>query len=189
MLEDGERLSEVLVAATRQADRDVVGIDAVHERQGMGGFERGDDAFRASEARKRVQCLVVGARQILRAPVVAEKRVLRSHTRVVEPSRDRVGIRNLAVAVGQDRRARAVQDPGTSASERRGPGRLHTDQPHIRVVDEACEHADRVRATAHACDHRLRKASLGLEQLLTCLAADHRLQLADDLRIRRGPDA
>jgi hypothetical protein len=48
---------------------------------------------------------------------------------------------------------------------------------------------DRVRATADAGHDRLGQRSFRLEQLLARLAADHRLQLAHDLGIRRRPDA
>ena len=51
------------------------------------------------------------------------------------------------------------------------------------------EHADRVRAAADAGDDGLRQPPLGVEDLLARLAADHRLQLAHELRVRRGPDA
>jgi hypothetical protein len=48
------------------------------------------------------------------------------------------------------------------------------------VVDEAGEDPDRVRAAADARDDGVRSRSRR-EELLARLAADHRLQLADDL--------
>ena len=59
------------------------------------------------------------------------------------------------------------------AAERRRARGLDADQPHARVVEEAGEHADRVRAAADAGDDRLGQRALGLEQLLARLAADH----------------
>ena len=85
----------------------------------------------------------------------------------------RVG--DLAVLVGEHRRACAVQHAGTPAAERRGAGRLDADQAHVGVVEEAVEHADRVRAAADRCNDGLRQASLRGEELLARLAADHRL--------------
>ena len=69
------------------------------------------------------------------------------------------------------------------------PGGLDPDQAHVRVVEEAVEDADRVGAAADGRDHRLGKATFRREVLLARLAADHGLQLGDELRIRRGPDA
>src|SRR4029450_4930727 len=81
------------------------------------------------------------------------------------------------------RGAAAVPAPGPAGSETPRPCCLDTDQPHVRVVEEACEEADRVRAAAHAGDDCVRKPTLGRENLLTCLAADDGLQLTDELGV------
>ena len=58
-----------------------------------------------------------------------------------------------------------------------------------RVVEEAREHPDRVRAAADAGDHGVRQPALGLEHLSAGLTADHGLQLANDRRVGRRADA
>ncbi len=67
--------------------------------------------------------------------------------------------------------------------------RLDADQPHLVVVDEAGEEPDRVRAAADTGDGDLRQPLLGLLDLIPGLVADHRLELADDLRVGVRPDA
>ena len=76
-------------------------------------------------------CLV-GAGEVLGAARVAQVRVLGADARVVEPGRDRVRVGDLAVVVGEDRRARAVQHAGAPAAERRCARGLDADQPHVR---------------------------------------------------------
>ena len=100
-----------------------------------------------------------------------------------------MGVGDLAVLVGEDRRARAVQDGRATGAERGGAGRLDADEPDVRVVDEGGEHADRVRAAADTGDDDLRERAFLLEELRARLAADHRLQLGDELGIRRRADA
>ena len=71
---------------------------------------------------------------------------------VVEAGGDRVRVGDLAVLVGEHRRARAVEDAGATGAEARRAGGLDADEPHLLVVEEAGEHADRVRAAADAGD-------------------------------------
>ena len=122
-------------------------------------------------------------------PRVAERGVLGPDAGVVEPGRDRVRVGDLAVVVGEHRRARAVQHAGAAAAEARRARRLDADEPHVGVVEEAGEDADRVRAAADAGDDRVGQPALGREDLLARLVADHPLQLADELGIRRRADA
>ena len=76
----------------------------------MGALERRNDALGPREQVERRQRLLVGARQVLGAARIAKRGVLRPDARVVEARRDRVRVGDLAVLVGQDRRARAVED-------------------------------------------------------------------------------
>ena len=138
---------------------------------------------------KRGERLVVGARQVVGPAGVAQRGVLGADARVVEAGRDRVRVGDLAVVVGEHRRARAVQHGRAARAEARRAGRLDADQPDVRVVDEAVEDADRVRAAADAGDDRVGQPALGGEDLLARLVADHALQLADELRVRRRADA
>ena len=76
-----------------------------------------------------------------------------------------------------------------AGAEARGARRLDADEPDVRVVDEAVEHPDRVRAAADAGDADLWEPTLDGEDLLAGLVADHALEVAHELGVRRGPDA
>ena len=106
---------EVLVAAAREAHDDQVGVEVVDAGERVCRLERRDDPLGARQAVEGRERLVVGRRDVACAAGVAEERVLGPDARVVEPGRDRVGVRDLAVLVGEHGRARAVQDG------RRGP--------------------------------------------------------------------
>ena len=151
-------------------------------------LERRDDALRLARAggtptsaSSSVHGTVLGAAR------VAERRVLGADARVVEAGGDRVRVGDLAVGVGEDRGARAVQDAAAAGAEARRAGRLDADEAHVGVVDEGVEGADRVRAAADARDDDLGQPALGGEELLARLVADHALEVAHELGVRRGP--
>ena len=132
--------------------------------------------------------LVVRRADVLRAAGVAQVRVLGPDARVVEAGGDRVRVENLAVVVGEHRRARAVQHRRATRAERRRARRLDADQPHV-VVDEAREDPDRVRAAADARDDRVGQPSLGAS---TCSRASRPItdcSSRDQLRVRVRADA
>ena len=83
----------------------------------------------SAEAVEGGERFVVGAGDVLGAAGVAQKRVLRADAGVVEAGGDRVRVEDLAVVVGEQRRARAVQDARAAGAERRGAGGLDADQP------------------------------------------------------------
>ena len=101
------------------------------------------------ESRQRLR---VSRRDVLGTAGVTQRRVLRANPWVVEAGRDRVRVEHLPVAVGEDRRTRAVQDRRTSGSETRRTGRLDADEANGLVLEEAGEEADRVGAAAHTGD-------------------------------------
>ena len=185
----GENFGEILVAAAREADDDELGVAVERARERVRRLERRDDPLRLAEAVERRERLVVGRGDVLGPARVAQVGVLGADARIVEPGRDRVRVEDLAVLVGEDRRAGAVQHPRPAAAERGRAGGLDADQAHGLVGDEVVEHADRVRAAADAGDDGFGQPAFGGEDLLARLAADHALQLAHDLRVRRGPDA
>jgi hypothetical protein len=100
-----------------------------------------------------------------------------------------VGVEYLPVLVGEDRRARTVEDGRAPGPEARGAGRLDTHEPDTCVVDESGEEPDRVRAAADTRDDRVRQPVICLEHLCACLVADHCLQLSHYARVRRRADA
>src|SRR5438034_9065566 len=114
----------------------------------MRRLERGEDALGTGEALERRERLLVRRDAVLGPAGVAEEGVLRADAWIVEPRRDRVRVGDLAVLVGEHRGARAVEDRGPAAAERRRARGFDPDQPHVLVVDEAVEDPDRVRAAA-----------------------------------------
>ena len=78
---------------------------------GVRRFERRQDALEAGERAERVERVGVGRADVLGAAEVPQPRVLGPHGRVVEPGRNRVRARDVAVVVLQDRRVRALEDP------------------------------------------------------------------------------
>ena len=98
---------------------------------------------RASSA-KAASAVVVGDRDVAGPAGVAQVGVLGADARVVEAGRDRVGLEDLALLVGEHRGERAVQDAGAPGAERGAvaaaveplPRRLDADQLDLRVGDE-----------------------------------------------------
>ena len=82
-----------------------------------------------------------------------------------------------------------MEHAGRPLAEARRARRLDADELDAVVVEERGEHADRVRAAADARDDGVRQPSLDLEHLRARLAADHRLELAHELRVRARADA
>ena len=96
----------------------------------MRGLERRDDPLSLGEQVERRERILVRRRQILRAAGVPEKRVLWADAGIVEPGRDRVGVRDLAVLVREERRAGTVEDSGTAGAEARGAGCLDAHEAY-----------------------------------------------------------
>src|SRR4051794_6881462 len=191
-----EHLGEVLVAATGAAD-DVeprLGLGQQRVVQRVGGLQSRDDPLEPRHAAERRKRVLVAHRHVPRAARVAQPRVLRPGAGVVQPGRDRVRLADLALVVLKDRRERPVQHARPPAGRQRRAvaprleplaRRLDADELDVGVVDEAGEHADRVRPAAHARENPVREPVAALEQLRARLVADDALQVADDRRVRR----
>src|ERR671936_821523 len=76
--------------------------------------------------------------------------MLGPHAGIVEPGGDRVRLLDLPVGVGEYRGAGAVEDGRSPVRQTRGAFRLDTDKTDVRVLEEAGEEPDRVRAAADA---------------------------------------
>src|SRR5204862_4564707 len=126
---------------------------------------------------------------VRRPPGAAQELRPRAHAWVVEAGRDGVGDQNLAVLIGEQRRARVVQDAGAARAQAGRARRVDADEAHLRVVEEPGEEPDCVRPAAYARDRDVGQPALGCEELLARLPADHSLQLTDDFGVRRRPDA
>src|SRR5439155_9458801 len=107
-------------------------------------LERGDDPLGLREATEGGERFLISRGQILDAAGVAEERVLRPDAGVVEPRGDRVRVDDLAVLIGEQRGARAVQDARPAGAEARRTGGLDAVDPDTLVLEEAVEHPDRV---------------------------------------------
>ena len=133
---------------------------------GVGGLQGRQDALGPGQQAHALERLVVGRAQDLQATGLVQRRELRPDARVVEPGRDRVGLRHLAVLVLQQVRARAVQHAGGATGQRRGmpagqplPRGLDADEARVRLADEAGQQADGVRAAADAGHGDVRQAA------------------------------
>ena len=159
---------------------------------GVGALERAEDPLGAGQQLEAADRLVVGDREVARPPGLLEERVLGADARIVEAGGDRVGLGDLAVVVAENVRPRAVQDADPAARQRRGVAggvdpvarRLDAEELHRLVGDEGVKEAHGVRAAAHAGDQRVGELPFDLLDLRARLAADHRLQLAHEQRVR-----
>ena len=154
-------------------------------------LQGGDDPFEPRHPLERLQRPVVRHPGVLRAPQVAQPRVLGADGRIVQAGGDRVGRLDVAVPVLEDDAARALQHADRAGGEprrvaARGDGlaaRLDPDQPHAGIVDEPVEDARRVAAAAHAGDDRGRQPAGLLQDLTPRLLPDDRLELPHHQRV------
>ena len=158
----------------------------------MRRFERGDDAFIAAQVAERLQRFVVGDRHVLRPMLVLQPGVFGPDTGIIQTRRHGMGFRDLAIGVLQQVGTVPVQDAGLSCAQgrrvfaaRQALARgLYADQAHLRVADVGVENAHRVRAAAHAGNHRIGLAPGHLGHLQLAFLADDRLEIAHHHRIR-----
>ena len=123
-------------------------------------------------------------------PGLGQRRQLRPDARVVEPGRRAVGLDDLAVAVLEHQRARAVEDARRPAEDRRRvaaglhavAGGLGDGQADRRLADEPGQQPDGVRAAADAGQGEVRQAALDVQELGGRLVADPALEVAHDRR-------
>jgi len=128
----GEDFREVLVAAAGKTDEHELLLDVEGACERVRALECRDDPLRLCEPVEGDERLFIGAGQILRSAGVTERSVLRPHARVVEPGGDRMGVGDLPVAVGENRRTGAVEDAGASRPEAGRASRLDADHPRPR---------------------------------------------------------
>src|SRR6185295_892557 len=92
-----EDLGEILVTAAREADDDQLRGQAVDPRERMRRLERRDDPLGACEPPEGLERLVVCGADVTRTAGVAQESVLGTDAGIVEPGRDRGGVRDLSV--------------------------------------------------------------------------------------------
>ncbi len=160
----------------------------------MGWLERGNDAFELAQELEGGERLVVGRRDVFDPALLLQPGVLGADAGIVEASRDRMRLGDLAFLVLQQIGAVAVQHAGAAAGQRRGmlagldalAARLDADDAHALVVEEGMEQAHGVRAAADAGHQGVGQAPFHLHDLLAHLIADHALEVAHHRRIGMG---
>ena len=139
--------------------------------------------------------LVIGNRDILRAPDAVQIRVLRTDPRIIQASRDGVNLVDLPVLILAEQRFHPVEHAHLSGSygSRRfagiytSSGRLAADQPHFFVRNKVIKSADGIGSASHAGDHRRGELSLFFQNLLPCLFRNNRLEISYNRRKRMRP--
>src|SRR5439155_13480618 len=107
-------------------------------------LERGDDALRACEQLEPIERVHIRRADVRREAFVLQVGMLGTDARVVQASRDRVGLHDLPLRVLQEVTEGAVQDSRLAEGERGTmPTELRTDtagldaaQAHTRCSDE-----------------------------------------------------
>jgi hypothetical protein len=191
------RLAHILVAAAAQVcDEDRVlwhgGGDFDDMRDGVGGFEGGDDAFDFGERAEGGKGFVVCGVVIVDAAGVAVVAVFWANCGVVEAGGDGVGELDLAVRVREEPGFGALEDSEFAALEARGMTASHDavaagfDAGHFDgfVIYEGMEKSNGVAAAADAGDEQVGEPFLALEDLAAGFVADHTVKIANDHRIR-----
>src|ERR1700741_4229609 len=112
----------VLVAAAREVKNDeVAGLEprqAFDEAgDGVGGFERRNDAFGKRQQLRRIERGLIIHSGIFGAMLVGKPGVLRTNGRIIEARGNRMRRRNLAVFILQNVGKCALENAGTRAGE------------------------------------------------------------------------
>ena len=144
---------------------------------GMRGFERRNDAFRAAQRDGGIDGSLSQQAQYSARAAIVQPGVLGTDGGVIEPGRNGMGERDLAVVVLQQIAARAVQHAGRAAGEARGmfaqfvaaAAGFDADQLHAVVLDERMEDADGIAAAADAGDDRVGQTAFGFQNLARAL--------------------
>jgi ribonuclease PH len=98
-------VAQVLVASSGEADQDELGAELERLGKRVGRLQRWDDPLRLGETAEGGDGFIVGRADVLGAAAVTQECVLGTDARVVQSSRDRVRVEDLAVVVCEQRRA------------------------------------------------------------------------------------
>ena len=183
-------------ATTRQIDehcllRLELSGDLACVRDSVGRLQRWQNPFQPTESLERLERLRIRHVAVLCSTQIVEPRVLGSDRRVVETGRNRVCRFDVAVGILQHKATGALKNahcPGRKAGgmqawrQRFAPG-LDTDQSHGGVVHKAVKDAKRVASTADARHDHVWHPPGELDELLSCLATNHRLELTHHERV------
>src|SRR5438093_1442479 len=201
LLSGAHHVFEILVTATGEADEHV-GVRAIPQTDvrevgdRMRRLERGDDALGPRQDAERFERLRIGARHVLDATGLVQERMLGPDAWIVEAGGHRVRLADLAVLVLQHVAARAVEHADAAAADRRRvlaaldaePARLHATQPHLAVLEERAEHADRIRPAADAFETQQRARGSARDPVLAGAGLGDDALLPHPPRQQRLPD-
>src|SRR5690606_34410584 len=144
---------------------------------------------------KRLQGLVIGDGDILRAAAVFQPSVLRPHTGVVQPGRNGVRLHDLTIFVLNDIRSVAMQYTDLPGVERGSvtagfdtvAGSFNTYQLHAVVADVRVENTHGVGTATHRRQHIIWLPTYVFLHLLDAFGADNGLEVAHHGRVRVRP--
>ncbi|MHC2523324.1 hypothetical protein ACVIEM_000409 [Rhizobium leguminosarum] len=169
----------------------IVGCAFDHLGNGMRGFERRDDAFEAGEGLESLERFVVHDRHIVDTAGIVQPGMFGTDAGIIETGRNRMAFLDLTVTILQQIGAVAVKHAGRTGGDRGAmfvalqtlAAGFDADDLHRGIIQERMENADGVRAAADGSDDEIRQAAFGCQHLLFRFDTDHRLEIADHLRI------
>ena len=140
----------------------------------MGGLNGRNDPLGPCQILKGVHGLVIGNRHILRTANIVQPCMLGTNTGVIQPGRDRVDRRDLAVLILAEIGFHSVEDAHTAGVDGRSGFKgvnaaaccLAADQTDLLVANEMVKAADGVRAAADTGDDGIGQAALLFQHLL-----------------------
>src|SRR6266851_9999254 len=202
-LEQARVSVHVLVAAAGEIEDDEVVLLELRQTldktgDGVGRFERGDDAFGARKKARGFESRLIGDGGIFGTPLIGQPGVFGADGGIVEPGGNGMRCGDLPIFVLQNVSVGALQDArsGASKSLMRGEASsvfaefsaaatgLDADHFHIGVAEEIIKEADGIRTAADAGEKMRGQALFGGEDLLAGFAADHGLKIAHHRGIR-----
>ena len=157
-------------------------------RHGVRGLQRGDDALVSRKRHERLDGFGVAGGFVGNATRVLQETVLRTHSRIIKPGRDRVHRRGRALLVLQQVTLEPVDGSGRAEGHGGGvlpddvqvrPRGLHPEHLHLGVVEERGEEADGVAPAPHARHEVVGQVTAGhFFELRSRLSADDGLEIA-----------
>ncbi len=166
-------------------------------RQGVGRFQRGDDAFGAREKTSGFEGGGIGNGSVSGATLIGKPGVFGADGGVIETGGNGMSGGDLAVLVLQHVGVSALEDAGARTGETLVGGqacgvfaktlaaaaRLDAHHFYVRVLEKFVEEADRVGAATDAGVKMGGQALFGGENLRASFAADDGLKIADHRRV------
>jgi hypothetical protein len=187
---------DVLIASAGEVDNDNCFCGqyillAVNPGEGVGAFQRRQNAFTLCKDIKNIEHVPVFNREILGSFSVFEQTVFRPYAGIIQACRDRFGIEYLAVFVLHKIHFSAVEDADFSGVKRGGvsacfkafAGRLNADEFDIFIIYKRTKNSDGVASAADAGGNDVWQAADFFKALRTRLYSDAGLKMFYNGRI------